>query len=327
MTGPTVSVVMPAYNRGSTIDAALASVKGQIRPADEIVIVDDRSDDDTAERVERWVDQLPIRLIRNEVNVGCGAARARAVAEATGDVIAPLDGDDVWLPDHLSSGMPLTANPKHIVATRYRRWQPNRGMDASAASARPIPPPPRQATTILHHNFLFSGSLAWRSSIMAVGGGSLARRADDWETWIRLIIEGGCTAIPAPHTTVLYRAHDESLSVLEGCLPDEIALCEKLLGEPAYAPYAEVLRAALDRRLARREFLDGSRDAAGGDSGGARLHYRRALRIDPSLRGIREPGTTGSVAVRALLGLASPRLATSARRRVLARKAIITEHT
>ncbi len=134
MSPPTVSVVMPAFNRGTTIDAALASVRGQIRLPDEIVIVDDASDDDTVPRAESWSDQLPITLVRNSVNEGCGAARMRAVAAATGDIIAPLDGDDVWLPDHLSTVVPLATDPSTIVATRYRRWRPNRGMDAKAWS-------------------------------------------------------------------------------------------------------------------------------------------------------------------------------------------------
>lgn len=323
MTEPTVSVVMPAFNRGSTIDAALASVRGQIRAADEIVVVDDASDDDTASRVRAWADQLPIRLLRNDTNLGCGASRARAVADAKGDVIAPLDGDDVWLPDHLSTLAPLATDPHRIVATRYRRWQPNEGMDSNAASAKPVPAPNRQAESILRYNFLFSGSLAWRQTILDNGGGGLARRADDWEGWIRLIIEGGCIAIPAPHVTVLYRAHPGSLSVLDGCLPEEIALCKRLLETPGYEKYSKVLRAALRRRWARTHFLAGARAAEEGDVGRARRDFLRALRTDPSLTGLVEPGATGTVALRALVGLASPRLATAARSRVLRRKALI----
>jgi hypothetical protein len=323
MSVPTVSVVIPAYNRGDTIDAALASVRAQIRPPDDIVIVDDASTDDTASRVASWADQLTITLLRNDVNIGCGASRARAVAAATGDVIAPLDGDDVWLPDHLSTVLPLASDPSIIVATRPVRWLPNLGMDPRATSATSVPPPDRQPEEILRHNFLFSGSLAWRSAVDGIGGGSVARRSDDWETWIRLIIEGGCRAVSAGHATVLYRSHPASLSVLDACLPEDVDLCERLLATPGYQPYAAVLESSRRRRLARREFLEGARAGADGDTGAARRAFLRALRTDPSLTGLLEPGTTGSVALRAGMGLAAPRLAAAARQRRLERKALI----
>lgn len=323
MSGPTVSVVMPAFNAAGTIDAALASIRSQSRLPDEVVVVDDASSDDTAERAEAWRRHLPVVVVRNEVNQGCGASRAIAVAAASGDVIAPLDGDDVWLPDHLSSLVPLAKDPGTIVAIKPLCWQPQRGDQQVAAPLIPLPKPSRQEVGILRFNFLFSGSLAWRSAITAVGGGSRARKADDWETWIRLIVEGGARAVPSPRPTVLYRIHLGSLSVLDGCLPEEVELLQRLAASPAYAAHTDAIRAALRRRRARQELLAAGRAAGAGDPRGARRAYARAIRLDPSLSDVFAPGAVGSVAARALVGLVSPPLATHLRNRRLRRQGLL----
>ncbi len=65
----------------------------------------------------------------------------------------------------------------------------------------------------------------------------------------------------------------------------------------------------------RRRETSGAHDGA----------YARSIRIDPSLTGPLQPGTTGSVAIRAAFGMASPRLAAAARSRRLRRKAIVDE--
>jgi glycosyltransferase involved in cell wall biosynthesis len=95
---PRVSAVIPTYNRGPLIARAIESVLGQTRPPDEIVVVDDGSADDTAERVRPYLDR--IRYVR-QANAGSSAARNRGVHEASHPWIAFLDSDDHWRPDHL----------------------------------------------------------------------------------------------------------------------------------------------------------------------------------------------------------------------------------
>lgn len=99
-----VSVVIPAYNGAAYIDAALDSVFAQTLPPREVVVVDDASTDDTAERVQERVKgaPLPVRLLRLTTNSG-GPARPinTGVAAATGEYVAVLDQDDVFLPDKL----------------------------------------------------------------------------------------------------------------------------------------------------------------------------------------------------------------------------------
>ena len=103
-----ISVIIPLYNKVSTIERALRSVLEQSVPAREIIVVDDGSTDGSAEVVERVASPL-IRLVR-QPNRGVSVARNRAMKEATGRWVALLDGDDVWCEEHLY-------NVERLIAT------------------------------------------------------------------------------------------------------------------------------------------------------------------------------------------------------------------
>lgn len=93
-----ISVVIPAYNAGRYLNRAVDSVLGQSRPADEIIVVDDGSTDNTAEAAGGYGDR--IRFIR-QANSGASVARNTGIEAARGEWIAFLDADDEWLPEKL----------------------------------------------------------------------------------------------------------------------------------------------------------------------------------------------------------------------------------
>jgi glycosyltransferase involved in cell wall biosynthesis len=93
---PLVTVIIPAYNAASTINETMTSVRSQTYRNLEILVIDDGSDDDTAERVSKHAgEDRRVRLITQR-NSGVAAARNRGIAEAQADLIAPVDADDVW---------------------------------------------------------------------------------------------------------------------------------------------------------------------------------------------------------------------------------------
>ena len=98
---PVISVVIPLYNGTNFIEEALESVAAQTLPADEIIVVDDGSNDEGAEKVRQFKANVPIRLIQ-QPNAGQSAARNIGVDHAHGDLIAFLDQDDSWYPNHLA---------------------------------------------------------------------------------------------------------------------------------------------------------------------------------------------------------------------------------
>ena len=95
-----VSVVIPTYNRAGFVREAIASVLRQDYPAVELIVVDDGSRDDTAAIVSEF--GPAVQYVWQE-NRGVSAARNRGVAAATGDLIAFLDSDDLWLPRKASA--------------------------------------------------------------------------------------------------------------------------------------------------------------------------------------------------------------------------------
>lgn len=94
-----ISVIIPAYNAARTIGAALESVLTQTRHADEVLVMDDGSTDQTTEILESYKPR--VRVLRQE-NKGVAAARNVLCAQASGDLIAFLDADDIWHPDYLA---------------------------------------------------------------------------------------------------------------------------------------------------------------------------------------------------------------------------------
>ncbi len=94
----TVSVVIPAYNAGKYVGRAIDSVLAQTHRADEIIVVDDGSTDNTADVAHGYGDK--IRFIRQE-NAGASVARNTGIEAAASEWIAFLDADDEWLPRKL----------------------------------------------------------------------------------------------------------------------------------------------------------------------------------------------------------------------------------
>ena len=105
-----VSVVIPAYNVDRYIGRAIESVLGQSLAADEIIVVDDGSSDQTGEVVKGYGSK--VRYLRQE-NLGASAARNTGIRAAGHRWIAFLDGDDEWFSEKLALQVELLkANPE-----------------------------------------------------------------------------------------------------------------------------------------------------------------------------------------------------------------------
>jgi len=97
-----VSVVLPAFNRGHCIAAAIQSVLGQTYHDWELIVIDDGSSDDTGQVVSAFNDPR-IKLVRHERNLGASAARNTGIRISNGKLIAFLDSDDTWTASKLEA--------------------------------------------------------------------------------------------------------------------------------------------------------------------------------------------------------------------------------
>ena len=95
-----IAAVIPLYNGAAYIETALLSALSQTRPLEEIIVVDDGSTDYGPAIVERIARAFPVTLLR-KANGGQSAARNFGIMHSKADLIALLDQDDMWYPDHV----------------------------------------------------------------------------------------------------------------------------------------------------------------------------------------------------------------------------------
>ncbi|MDX1948589.1 MAG: glycosyltransferase family A protein [Pirellulaceae bacterium] len=116
---PLVSVIIPAFNAARFLPDAIASIRAQNYPRLEIILVDDGSTDDTERVAGQWPD---VRYIGQE-NEGVSRARNVGIRAAQSDVLAFLDADDLWTPDHLALLLPpLWADSRLRYVWGSSRW-------------------------------------------------------------------------------------------------------------------------------------------------------------------------------------------------------------
>jgi glycosyltransferase involved in cell wall biosynthesis len=104
----TVSVIIPTYNCGEYIVEAIDSILNQTYKNYEIIVVDDGSTDETKKRLEKY-NNKEITYIYQE-NKGISVARNRGIKASTGELIAFLDADDMWLPEKLERQINIFKN-------------------------------------------------------------------------------------------------------------------------------------------------------------------------------------------------------------------------
>lgn len=95
-----ISVVVIVFNLDAYIGQAIDSVLSQTRKADEVIVVDDCSTDQSAERVKAYGDK--VRYLRMPRNSGALLAALHGVKAASGDIVCMLDGDDYWSANKLT---------------------------------------------------------------------------------------------------------------------------------------------------------------------------------------------------------------------------------
>jgi len=202
-----VSAVIPTFNRARFLPAAVASIRAQTLPCDEIVIVDDGSTDGTPAAVSALGGG--IKYVRQS-NAGPAAARNRGIAEASGELVAFLDTDDRWLPTKIerqvsvlrrepsialvSADMAVEdADGRRLVESNFER----RGLRQLFVqlAGRPVPEAPRR---LLQINFINTSTVLARRDVLQQlrGFDSRLRYGEDLELWLRIAARHPIACVP-----------------------------------------------------------------------------------------------------------------------------------
>ena len=191
-----VSVIVPAYMAETFIARALNSIAGQTAAPREVIVVDDGSMDGTAAAAEACRDVLgAVNLkIFCQDNLGAGAARNRAVREASCTYLAFLDADDEWLPTKLEQSFAvLNAENVQLVAHNYTAVSPD-GTESHIDCHARFRSGPDAFVALYRKGYLSTSTLVTRRDLVnSAGGFDVALgNAQDFELWLTLLAATSC---------------------------------------------------------------------------------------------------------------------------------------
>jgi glycosyltransferase involved in cell wall biosynthesis len=227
-----VSVVIPAYNAGKCIGAAIESVLAQTIPADEIIVVNDGSSDDTCAIVNSYGPR--VRLISQE-NQGPSSARNAGVQAASSEFIAFLDADDQWLPQKTAVQLQaIRSTPGAVLCYTSLLLHYSDSNDSGMDHPDGLPTIQLAAATaelpdrlrLGNPGILPSCVMLSRAAFLQAGGfPPHLTIGEDWSLWLRLIALGPFCVVDEPLTR--YRVSDTGLSAnADLMLADALSMIE-----------------------------------------------------------------------------------------------------
>jgi len=278
---PSFSVLVAAYQAAAVVGEAIGSLLAQTRPPKEIIVCDDGSTDDLESSLAPYRDHV---IFVRQQNRGVAAARNRAAREATGDFLAVLDADDVYLPRRVEAMAWLAARRPDldIVTTNELLEVGGRVVGRTYQQQKPFVVD-RQELAILDHAFLWHPAVR-RSRYEEVGGFDETLAAgEDWDLWARLIVTGS-RAGTVDEPLAVYRLRAGGLtSDTVGTLRGRVQVLRKQLARPDLTPrQRDVAGRSHARRVAELELAE-ARDALRHRAPDARELARR-IASDPSFR-------------------------------------------
>ena len=208
LTVPTVSVIMPAFNAMSTIQASIESVLGQTFTDWELIIVDDCSSDSTVSIAQAFAaEDSRLRLFQNSKNAGVAATRNKALSHAQGKWIAFLDSDDLWRSDKLELQLRFAEEVGAKITYTGTAY-----MNAAGEVYNYYLPaaPELSYKALLRRNLMSCSSVLVRRDVMVpFEGGDFH---EDYVTWLKILRHTGCSAYGLDKPLLIYRISGQSRS-------------------------------------------------------------------------------------------------------------------
>lgn len=203
-----VAAVIPAWNRAAWISQALDTVMAQQRPPDAVIIIDDGSEDDTAE-VARRHPCAP--MVVQSAHRGVAAARNIGLETASTDLVAFLDSDDLWRPRKLEVQLahheldagPMSCTHYDVVDLVDDCWV--------HAQTRQAPGPLTADQQRVRNRVGTTTVVLERSTAIGAGGFDESLiRGSDFDLWLRMVELGPIHVVE--EVLAVHRRHPDRLT-------------------------------------------------------------------------------------------------------------------
>lgn len=261
---PLVTVGIASFNNAPYLRETLESIRLQVYPHVEIIVVDDASGDGSVDIVRAWLNEHPEvngRLICHETNLGVCRVCNDIVTNSKGEFISIVGSDDIQLPNKLSSQVPLLQNASLKIGVIFGDVEHING--ASALIEAPVEWPKASSgdlfLPLLKVNFIPAMStLVRRNCYDKVGLYDEGLGYEDWDMWLRIARE--YQFLYYPPVTAYYRIHGNSATFKrrQQMLESSLKLLQKHRG---HSPEADKLIANHTRQLAESLYQIGSKQA------------------------------------------------------------------
>lgn len=245
--GPSISIVIPAYEAAGTIAETVESALAQEPPPHQVIVADDGSKDALQQALEPFEDRIDLLRLPH---AGVSATRNAACRRASGAFVLFLDADDLLLPGKLEALQRLVRERPDLDILATDLWFEQDGRRSGRfGEANAFPAKGDQRRTILERCFVAQPAIR-RSRLLELGGFDEAlHTGEDWDCLLRLVLDGSLAGFdPAP--LAVYRIHRGSLtSFRANTFRDRARVLEKALANPDLRP---VERPIAERMLARQ---------------------------------------------------------------------------
>ena len=221
---PLVSIIIPIYNYGIQFEKALQSVFNSTYKNIEIVIVDDGSTNTYVKlKLESVKDHPNIKIIHQE-NQGPSSARNNGIKNSTGDLILPLDADDMVQPDYIQLCVNILKNNKNIspVYCDTHHIGQTQGIEVR---------PEWSLERLNKGPFIVNCSMFHREAFDKCDGYDVELKGwEDYDLWLRMGINGYVgKRIPKP--LFIYFHHEIDGTVSSEANVNQIELHQKILNK------------------------------------------------------------------------------------------------
>jgi glycosyltransferase involved in cell wall biosynthesis len=219
-----VACIIAAWNAERHLGAAIRSVLAQTRPVAEIVVVDDGSNDATAEVAASF--GAPVRVLR-QANGGQASALNRGIAESRAPILALLDSDDLWEPHKLEVQVPVLVAGADYAVTLIRNFVSEEVADRTVRDPRLLDPVA---------GYVASTLALQRRLLGRIGVFDTTLKHANVTAWFLRAREAGAAGEVVREVLVHRRLHERNFSARDG--------------EVSRREHVDLVKGVLDRRRA-----------------------------------------------------------------------------